>query len=214
MPDRIIRDEILESERWLSLKDNADRLAYIALLLKADPLGNFTAEQYRLMRMWRDFGINTLQLVAKTMSELADHDLIRLYENDGKQLLHIPRFNAYYRYLSRIYPLSQWTTEQQKQLLAKNSQGMHSAHAGDAPSSIVKGSKGKKKSIGADAASASFEVTEQMASWAVKQGLSADAVMPETGKMFDHFGARGAGFVDWPKAWRNWIRNSVKFAKP
>lgn len=122
MPDRIVRDEILESERWLSLKDNADRLAYVALLLKADPLGNFTAEPFRLMRMWRDFGINSLALVSKTLIELCDHDLVRLYEAAGKKLLHIPRFNQYSRYLKRIYPLSPWTTEQQKQLLTKNSQ--------------------------------------------------------------------------------------------
>lgn len=213
MPDRIIRDEILESERWLSLKDNADRLAYIALLLKADPLGNFTAEHYRLMRMWRDFGINTLQLVAKTISELSDHDLIRLYEVGDKKLLHIPRFNAYSRYLTRIYPLSPWTTDQQKQLLAKNSHGAHTAPALCSPSSKGKERIVKKKSLGADAAIVDFEVTDAMATWATKQGLHPDAVMPETEKMFDHHRAKGSTMRNWDAAWRNWIRNAVKFAK-
>jgi len=127
MPDRIIRDELLESERWLSLKDNADRLAFIALLLRADSLGNFTAEPFRLMRLWRDFGINTVALVAKTLAELADHDLVRLYgeklATGQSSLLHIPRFGQRNtRYVKRIYAMSPWTTEEQKQQLARFAQ--------------------------------------------------------------------------------------------
>jgi len=117
MPDRIIRDELLESERWLSLKDNTDRLAFVALLLKADSLGNFSAEPFRLMRLWRDFGINTDALVAKTVAEMVDHDLIRLYQADGKQLLHVPRFGQRLRHLKRVFPPSPWTTYKQKQQL-------------------------------------------------------------------------------------------------
>lgn len=125
MPDRIIRDELLESERWLALKDNGDRLAYLALLLRADNLGNFSAEPFRLMRLWRDFGISTPALVAKTLSELADHDLVRIYEcEDGgllKPYLHVPRFGQRMRYLKRVYPPSPWTTEEQKQRIGDNS---------------------------------------------------------------------------------------------
>jgi len=124
MPDRIIRDELLESERWLTLKDNADRLAFFALLLRADSLGNFSGEPYRLMRLWRDFGINTRELVAKTLTELVDHDLVRIYDADSyPQLLHIPRFGQRnLRYIKRVYPLSPWTTNEQKQKLEEFSQ--------------------------------------------------------------------------------------------
>jgi hypothetical protein len=152
MPDRIIRDELLESERWLSLKDNADRLAYISLLLKADALGNFSAEPFRLMRLWRDFGINTDSLVAKTLTELTNHDLIRLYQVGEKQLLHIPRFGQRLRHVRRIFPLSPWTTEQEKQTLADNSPDARQVQDRLA-SAEVKGSEGKgreekrKKSI-------------------------------------------------------------------
>lgn len=128
MPDRIIRDELLESERWLSLKDNADRLAFLALLLRADSLGNFTAERYRLLRLWRDFGIGTLALVNKTLTELVDHDLVRLYPADGREWLHIPRFGQRNtRYIKRVCPLSPWTTPEQKQRLAEDSQRAHTA---------------------------------------------------------------------------------------
>jgi hypothetical protein len=51
MPDRVIRDELLESERWLGLKDNADRLAYVALLLRADTYGNRLDRA--AVRVWR-----------------------------------------------------------------------------------------------------------------------------------------------------------------
>jgi hypothetical protein len=140
MPDRIIRDELLESERWLTLKDNADRLAYIALLLKADALGNFSAEPFRLLRLWRDFGISTISLVAKSLSELADHDLIRLYTAEEKQLLHIPRFGQRLRHLTKTYPQSPWTTIEQKQRLINNSPVVSQTQ--DSPASAeVKGSE-------------------------------------------------------------------------
>lgn len=90
MPDRVIRDEMLESPRFVGLKDNADRLAFIALLLNADDLGNFDADPFRLVRIWRDFGISTRELAAKTLAELADTDLVRVYSADGKPYVHIP----------------------------------------------------------------------------------------------------------------------------
>lgn len=133
MPDRIIRDEILESSRWLSLKDNSDRLAFIAILLHADSLGNFPAEQYRLLRMWRDFGIQSLDLVAKTLSELVDHDLIRLYEVGEETFLHVPRFGQSMRYIRDIYPLSPWTTNEEKQRLTNKSHGDHTVTTTCAP---------------------------------------------------------------------------------
>ena len=71
----------------------------------------------------------------------------------------------------------------------------------------------KHKSIGAKNALESFEVSEQMSQWASQQGLNPDAVMPETTKFFDHHIAKASKFADWDAAWRNWIRNAVKFAK-
>lgn len=133
MPDRIIRDELLESERWLSLKDNGDRLAYIALLLKADSLGNFSAEPFRLLRLWRDFGINTQELVAKALAELADQDLVRVYESHGQRLLHIPRFGQRQRYVKRAYPVSPWNSDEEKQKVTNNSPGDSQASTGCAP---------------------------------------------------------------------------------
>jgi hypothetical protein len=109
MPDRLLRDELLDSERWINLKDNADRVAYIALLLRCDVFGNYVASEVRLIRLWRDYGINNSQLVAKTLDELAEQDLVRLYAVDNSPYLHIPRFRQRLRYTAtRKFPPSPW----------------------------------------------------------------------------------------------------------
>jgi hypothetical protein len=79
------------------------------------------ANPQRLIRLWRDFGIRSPQQVATTLQELADCDLIRLYEAENKQFLHIPRFRQNLRYVKRVHPLSPWTTDKQKQQVAKDS---------------------------------------------------------------------------------------------
>src|SRR4030095_2179544 len=141
MPDRVTRDELLESKRWLSLKDNADRLAYIALLLKADSLGNFSAEPFRLLRLWRDFGMNTEARVAKCLSELADHDLVRPYQVESRPYLHIPRFGQRTRYIKRVFPHSPWTTTEEKQAIIDNSPGAHRVRTAEVKRSEVKRSE-------------------------------------------------------------------------
>jgi hypothetical protein len=103
---RVVRKGLLESERWLTLKDNADRLAYLSLLLSCDDYGNYSGERYRLMRMWRDFGISSVELVAKTLNELQDHEMIGLYEHDGRPFVHVQRLFNTRQWWSRIFPQS------------------------------------------------------------------------------------------------------------
>lgn len=59
---------------------------------------------------------------------------------------------------------------------------------------------------------ANFEVTSQMASWAISMGLPEPRITPETEAFLDHHTAKGTLFSDWDAAWRTWIRNAVKFA--
>jgi hypothetical protein len=119
MPTRILRAELLDSEAWLSLKDNADRAAWISCFLSVDTLGNMPAGTYRLIKLWRCYGIETPEKIAKVLAELADVDLVRLYEIDGKPFLHIPRFGQSRRYLGHVWPLSPWNTEEEKQMVAR-----------------------------------------------------------------------------------------------
>lgn len=121
MSDRIVRDELLESERWLGLRDNTARVCYLTLILRSDALGNLEAHTPRLIRLWRDYGVASAMAVEGTLEELINHDLIRLYEAevDGviHRYIHIPRTRQNLRYLKRVFPLSPWTTDKQIQAL-------------------------------------------------------------------------------------------------
>lgn len=125
MPNRILRAELLESEGWLALKDNADRAAYIACVLTVDTLGNMPAGPHRLVKLWRPYGIDTPEKAAKVCADLSDVDLIRVYESDRKRYIHIPRFQQSRRFLGHLWPLSPWATDDEKQSFAKKSQVIH-----------------------------------------------------------------------------------------
>ena len=87
MPCRLIRDDMLESERVLALPVEA-RWLYVTILLSADDLGLFEATAFKLARrsdIKRETGEHLLTM-------LADSDLVRLYEVDGKRYGFIPRF--------------------------------------------------------------------------------------------------------------------------
>ena len=87
MPNRLIRDGILESEAVLSLPIEG-RWLYITILLSADDIGFFEATSFKLARkadINRDIGDRLLNM-------LADADLVRLYEHEGRRYGFIPRF--------------------------------------------------------------------------------------------------------------------------
>lgn len=105
MPDRIIRDEALNSDRLLGLKRNTHRLAFVACVLEADDLGNLEAGPGALWRLWRDWlALTDRAQVAEIMLALTDADLVRLYESDGKRFAHIPKFRQRLRYLKGKHP--------------------------------------------------------------------------------------------------------------
>lgn len=87
MPNRLIREEMLESESVLSLPVEA-RWLYVTILLSADDVGLFEATSFKLARradINRDVG-------EKLLCMLADVDLVRLYEVNGKRFGFIPKF--------------------------------------------------------------------------------------------------------------------------
>lgn len=58
-----------------------------------------------------------------------------------------------------------------------------------------------------------FPVTEAMASWARENQISAD-LKEQTARFLDHHASKGSTFVDWTRAWQNWMRNAKEWAKP
>lgn len=122
MPDRIIRDEILNSDTVLGLKRNTHRLAFVACVLEADDLGNFEAGPGALWRLWRDWlALTDRSQVPEIVLALTDADLIRLYEVDGKRYAHIPKFRQRLRYPNGKHPRPPQSLEckQINELMAK-----------------------------------------------------------------------------------------------
>ena len=109
MPDRILRDELWHSDRFLDLPTDACRLTFMRMLSEADDFGNLEGGVKRLFRMLTACTqIKSETATATTLEALIDADLIRAYEVDGRSLLHIPRFRSKRWYFARKVPASPW----------------------------------------------------------------------------------------------------------
>lgn len=239
MPSRIVRDTLLESDRWLSLANPAERLAYVALLLKADDLATADASDGQLIRLWRETcNAKGKEDAARILQALVDADLVRVYEADGKRFVFIPRFRQRFRAATFRRPpppenlLHDETdilknVRQIKERLSEMADSCppHVGHVPDscrAPASVVynvvnngdvdEGGKTARKR--ATPTPKDFEVNDQMRQWAVGKGLDPKAVDPETERFLDHHRSKGSTFKDWDAAWRKWISNSIDWAKP
>ena len=80
MPNRLIRDGLLESEAVLSLTIEA-RWLYIAICLTADDMGLFEVTEFKLARR-ADL---KKEHIGRLLSMLNDVDLIRLYADGDRK---------------------------------------------------------------------------------------------------------------------------------
>ena len=87
MPARLIRDDILESERVQTLPVEA-RWLFVSVLLTADDVGLLELTPFK---MARQSGLD-IKMVPALIQLLADVDLIRCYEAGEKRYGFIPRF--------------------------------------------------------------------------------------------------------------------------
>lgn len=101
MPNRMIRDDILDSERVLGLPADV-RWFFLAALLSADDLGLFEATAFKLGRRAT---IASADQVARFLQMLADADLVRLYAVDGKHYGFVPRFRQRIQIKNSRHPL-------------------------------------------------------------------------------------------------------------
>lgn len=99
MPNRLIREGLMESEAVLSVPVEA-RWLYVVILLSADDLGLFEATEFKLARR---ADVNR-DIAARLMQLLADTDLIRLYEVAGKRYGFIPKFRQRIQIKRSRYP--------------------------------------------------------------------------------------------------------------
>lgn len=100
MPNRLVREGLLDSEAVLSVPVEA-RWLFVVITLTADDIGLFEATEFRLARR-ADVG---REVAARLMQLLQDADLIRLYEVDGKRYGFVPRFRQRVQIRKPRYPL-------------------------------------------------------------------------------------------------------------
>ena len=100
MPNRLIREGLMESERVLSVPVEA-RWLFVIICLSADDVGLFEATEFKLARR---ADINR-DIAGKLMAMLADVDLIRLYEQGGKRYGFIPRFRQRVQIKNTKHPM-------------------------------------------------------------------------------------------------------------
>lgn len=120
MAGRYVRAGIWTSDRMLALSDNTARWCYFGLFFLAGDQANFEASVAQLRRHWRDAGVDTEEKVLSVLDQLMAQDLVRRYQVDGKQYLHIPRFGQRVRSSVRSCPPSPWDGDDKKQSVAQN----------------------------------------------------------------------------------------------
>lgn len=90
MPSRIIREDLIESDRYQSVSIEA-KLCFVHLLLLADDFGCVSVSPAFLRR--RCFCSSPSDdRITKIILELVDVDLVRTYEVDRRCLAFIPRY--------------------------------------------------------------------------------------------------------------------------
>lgn len=128
MPDRLIRDELLESGRWLDLPSDTDRLVFVGLLFRADDFGNLEGGQKRIFRFMQSFAqVRSEENAATVMLHLAEADLCRRYDVTGREFYHLPRTRPHRKYLVRKCPASPWCDA--SAMLGKNQRVLNQGHA-------------------------------------------------------------------------------------
>lgn len=102
MSDKLVRDELLRSHRYQGLSSDTAKLLFLHLVLSSDSLSNAEATTTALsIIMRRDI---TEEAAAVLLGEMADRDLIRLYDDGDKRYVHIPRSRQRIRYLTGKHP--------------------------------------------------------------------------------------------------------------
>ncbi len=235
MPNRLIRDGLLESEAVLSLPVEA-RWLYVSILLSADDVGLFDATPFRLARR----ADVRREMADKLVQMLTDVDLIRLYEVDGKRYGFIPRYGQRLQLRRHKHPvppmsLLQGDSDAIRKIkdLASNSTVNHGEPPLDNRSSPPESeseaqSKEKKESIPSSLPDVAprkrsaqakgsrladdWALPRSWGEWAMSElGMPADVIRMEGAKFGDYWRAktgRDATKADWLATWRNWCRNA------
>lgn len=100
LPNRLLRDGLMESEAVLSLPVEG-RWLFVIIILSADDLGLFEATEFKLARR----ADVKREHASKLLAMVADADLVRLYEVERKRYGFIPKFRQRVQIKAARYPL-------------------------------------------------------------------------------------------------------------
>lgn len=103
MPDRLVRDEILRSERYWTVSIEAQRL-FLHLLLCVDDTARFSGKNYTIRSACYPGHAIEPAKVERLLAELQDVDLIRLYTEGEERFVFVPRFRQRLRFVNSRYP--------------------------------------------------------------------------------------------------------------
>lgn len=106
MPNRVIRDSVLDSDRYVGLTHDAERLLFMELLLMADDFGLVPLNFAFLRRRASPCAGRSEKQVNEMVEQLVERDLVRLYRSDSASLFgYIPRFGNVPRAKKPKWPL-------------------------------------------------------------------------------------------------------------
>lgn len=103
MPDRILRDELLTSERYWSVSIEAQRL-FVHLVLCVDDTARFSGKNYTIRAACYPGQSVDPGKLEKLLLELVDTDLVRLYTVGMDRFIFLPRSKQRLRYARSRYP--------------------------------------------------------------------------------------------------------------
>jgi hypothetical protein len=108
VPDRVIKESLLDNERWCDLGDPQHRLCYLCLLLVCDDYGNVEINRKLYKKMRDPVSLERPASMIPMLVNLASVGLIDIYSavysKDTKHFIHIYRFHSTRTYWSRKCP--------------------------------------------------------------------------------------------------------------
>jgi hypothetical protein len=219
MPDRLIRDELLTSERYWSVSIEAQRL-FIHLLLVADDLARFSGKNFTVRSACFPGQAVAPEKVERMLSELQDLDLVRLYESSGERYIFIPRFGQRLRYKNSKFPAppSEINDIDEEKSVSRPTVVVPQPDSSRQKRSEEKRSEEKRSSTSARRGSRLQPGFVPPDSWLEFCKEEREDLDPfETYNAFHDYwtsvpGQKGSK-LDWEATWRNWVRNQREARK-
>jgi hypothetical protein len=220
MPSRVIRESALNSPTLAKLSHGAERLFW-RLTIIADDAGRFDAHPTVVKARCFPLLVDTLKTadVVKFMSELAA-DCICLYTVEGRDYGYFRNWVKYQRVYGNASKFPQPPAEcgnlpqvpadscSYSYPISENRESIldiSEPRVADAPIlKVVSKPKAVKRPLPTD-----FTFDDRSKQMAEGRGLNVHA---ELSAFKDRNLATGATYIDWQAAFRNWLRNAVKFA--